>query len=50
MKGMCDPAFARRNWASMDIPKVNAAAGPLRVLSIGEAGSVRAYYAVDSQL
>jgi len=50
MKGMCDPAVARRNWASMDIPKINAAAGPLRVLSMYEAEAVRAYYGWDLPL
>ena len=36
--------------ASVGIPKINAAAGPLPVLSIGEAASVRAYYAEYLQL
>jgi hypothetical protein len=36
--------------ASMDIPQLNAAAGPLPALSMDEAGSVQAYYAEDLQL
>ena len=34
----------------MDIPQINAAAGPLPELSMDEAESVRAYYAGDFQL
>lgn len=35
---------------SVDIPQINAAAGPLPELSMDEAESVRAYYAGDLQL
>lgn len=35
---------------SVEIPQINAAAGPLRELSMDEAESVRAYYAGDLQL
>ena len=35
---------------SVDIPQINAAAGPLTELSMDEAESVRAYYAGDLQL
>ena len=34
---------------SVDIPQINAAAGPLPELSMDEAEAVRAYYAVDLQ-
>lgn len=50
MRGMCDPAFARRNVASMDIPQINAAVGAEPVLSVDEAEAVRTYYAGDLQL
>ena len=36
--------------ASVEIPRINAAAGPLPGLSMDEAESVRAYYAGDFQL
>ena len=36
--------------ALVDIPQINAAAGPLPALSIGEAETVRAYYTADLQL
>jgi hypothetical protein len=36
--------------ASVDIPQINAAAGPLPELSMDEAEAVRAYYAGDLQL
>ncbi|MEN9924668.1 MAG: hypothetical protein RL268_794 [Pseudomonadota bacterium] len=38
------------NGVSLDIPQINAAAGPLPELSMDEAESVRAYYAGDFQL
>ncbi len=38
------------NGVSVDIPQINAAAGPLPELSMDEAESVRTYYAGDFQL
>lgn len=35
---------------SVEIPQINAAAGPLSELSMYEAEAVRAYYAGDLQL